>query len=153
MATYYTSARFNFFCQNLLFLNNVNQPNRRVSTSYKPCLLNRYQLLVMFLGWNNDPLFQHPPIKDDCHRTNASMDRINQILSSGHGTHYGKLNICRVPNCLPWAKTRAHGKGPFSHVPQMKLTANNRHTVKDFFAVCSRTRHTANNNMAKFFKP
>ena len=76
-----------FFCQNLLFLNNVNQPNRRVSTSYKPCLLNRYQLLVMFLGWNNDPLFQHPPIKDDCHRTNASMDRIDQILSSGHGTH------------------------------------------------------------------
>ena len=77
-------------------------------------------------------------------------NRLKQVLPD----HYGKLNICRVPNCLPWAKTRAHGKGNFSRVPQMKLTANNRHTAKDSFAVCSRTRHTANNNnTAKIFKP
>ena len=85
-------------------------------------------------SWNNNPAMRN------------TMINVHVALR--------KLNICRVPNYLPWAKTRAHGKGPFSRVPQMKLTANNRHTANDSFAVCSRTRHTANNNnTAKIFKP
>ena len=45
-------------------------------------------------------------------------------------THYRKWLICRVPNSLPCAKRRAHGKQPLCRVPKIKHTANTTHTAK-----------------------
>src|SRR6185437_4222408 len=44
--------------------------------------------------------------------------------------HYRKWLICRVPNSLPCAKRRAHGKQPLCRVPKIKHTANPTHTAK-----------------------
>ena len=45
-------------------------------------------------------------------------------------THYRKRLICRVPNSLPCAKRREHGKQPICRVPQIKHTAKPTHTAK-----------------------
>ena len=45
-------------------------------------------------------------------------------------THYRKRLICRVPNSLPCAKKRAHGKQTLCRVPQIKHTAKPTHTTK-----------------------
>ena len=44
--------------------------------------------------------------------------------------HYRKRLICHVPNSLPCAKRRAHGKQLFCRVPQIKHTANPTHKAK-----------------------
>ena len=44
--------------------------------------------------------------------------------------HYRKRLICRVPNSLPCAKIRAHGKQPLCRVPKINHTANHTHTAK-----------------------
>ena len=44
--------------------------------------------------------------------------------------HNRKWLIYRVPNSLPYAKRRAHGKQPLCRVPKIKHTANTTHTEK-----------------------
>ena len=52
------------------------------------------------------------------------------VLSQQDCSHYRKWLICRVPNSLPCAKRRAHGKQPLCRVPKIKHTANPMHTAK-----------------------
>ena len=54
-------------------------------------------------------------------------------------THYRKRLICRVPNSLPCAKIRAHGKQTLCREPKIKHTANTTHTAK--FPICRAPIH------------
>ena len=52
-----------------------------------------------------------------------------QSYHLGDVIHYRKRLICCVPNSLPCAKRRAHGKQPLCRVPKIKHTANPTHTA------------------------
>jgi len=58
---------------------------------------------------------------------------------TGRSTHYRKRVICRVPNSLPCAKIRAHGKQTLCREPKIKHTANTTHTAK--FPICRAPIH------------
>jgi len=50
--------------------------------------------------------------------------------------HYRKPHICRVPRVLPSARIRALGKESVCRVPNLRRSANSRHTAHIFFTEC-----------------
>ena len=60
--------------------------------------------------------------------------------------HYQKTLIRRVPESLPWAFFRAHGKQMICRASARKHTANTKHTANRALRRVSNRRHTANMN-------
>ena len=58
-----------------------------------------------------------------------------------HCCHYRKTCVCRVPQSLPWAKHRAHGKGSVCRVPGEK--AHGKHLAHGKCTFCRVPRDTA----------